>query len=621
MGYYILNEKTHSIRRKQSILSYGVGAMIDFPSQVLMNSSHEFWGAYDTLHDERLEKLLNVKKFVTPKERISLVRFPEWYFCPSCRRFKSIYDWVAQNKKNLNMTFDEKKLNLIDELKCPFDNQKLIPARIVTICEQGHIDDFPWIKWVHAKNKKGFKDVCNNPDLNWITGATPKSGLEGVEIECKACGARASLQSAFNYDTHGRFKNIFEELTNETSIAFRCEGKHPWKNTKEVCNCFPKTVQRGASSVYFPNTISSLLIPPYSDEINESIENTSNYDVLVNNIAEKENDISDHETLKKKIIDLIDSRITNIAKEIRRENEQAEIRQILLRKFIKNDSEQDLIMYRLDEYNALLGKNHQKQDKSFIVKRQNIADYDIPGIKSISLVHRLKEVTALTGFSRIQPKTEKMPGFVDIRASNTYPAIATYGEGIFIEFDIEILEEHFKNNSLIERGTTLKMNYNKSLFGQSRNILVDSKFVFLHTISHALIKELGNSSGYSTASIRERIYYGKANDANMCGILIYTTSGDEYGTLGGLVRLGFKDRLSIIFKNALHSIVSCSNDPVCSHSNGQGWESLNLAACHSCMLLPETSCEYNNSLLDRVLLVGLMDQSELGFFDNWMIKD
>jgi hypothetical protein len=45
-----------------------------------------------------------------------------------------------------------------------------------------------------------------------------------------------------------------------------------------------------------------------------------------------------------------------------------------------------------------------------------------------------------------------------------------------------------------------------------------------------------------------------------------------------------------------------------------GTTGLNLAACHACVMLPETSCEHNNVLLDRALLVGTPEDPTLGFF-------
>ena len=41
---------------------------------------------------------------------------------------------------------------------------------------------------------------------------------------------------------------------------------------------------------------------------------------------------------------------------------------------------------------------------------------------------------------------------------------------------------------------------------------------------------------------------------------------------------------------------------------------MNLAACHACGLLPETSCEVFNMFLDRAVVTGTHEQPEIGFF-------
>ena len=45
-------------------------------------------------------------------------------------------------------------------------------------------------------------------------------------------------------------------------------------------------------------------------------------------------------------------------------------------------------------------------------------------------------------------------------------------------------------------------------------------------------------------------------------------------------------------------------------------ESLNLAACHACVLLPETSCELGNTILDRAMLIGTPEKPSIGFFTD-----
>ena len=102
----------------------------------------------------------------------------------------------------------------------------------------------------------------------------------------------------------------------------------------------------------------------------------------------------------------------------------------------------------------------------------------------------------------------------------------------------------------------------------------------------------------------------------MSGIFIYTASGDSEGTMGGLVRQGYADTFPGIFKKAMEESMTCSNDPVCSLSMGQGRDSLNLSACYSCCLIPETSCEEFNIFLDRGTIVGTYENREMGFYSK-----
>ncbi len=78
--------------------------------------------------------------------------------------------------------------------------------------------------------------------------------------------------------------------------------------------------------------------------------------------------------------------------------------------------------------------------------------------------------------------------------------------------------------------------------------------------------------------------------------------------------MGNPGYLEKIIINAIENAKWCSADPVCIQTNGQGPESGNLAACYNCALLPETSCENGNRLLDRALVTGELDMPETGYF-------
>ena len=142
--------------------------------------------------------------------------------------------------------------------------------------------------------------------------------------------------------------------------------------------------------------------------------------------------------------------------------------------------------------------------------------------------------------------------------------------------------------------------------------------MMIHTLAHAMIKELTFSCGYGSAALRERLYCNIENpNLPMNGILIYTASGDSEGTLGGLVREADPGRFERLVEDALRRSQWCSNDPVCMESPGDGAASSNLAACHGCVLLPETSCEEGNRLLDRGLLVGSRSRNRSIRFFLW----
>jgi hypothetical protein len=134
--------------------------------------------------------------------------------------------------------------------------------------------------------------------------------------------------------------------------------------------------------------------------------------------------------------------------------------------------------------------------------------------------------------------------------------------------------------------------------------------VLLHTLAHVLINEWSLDAGYPTAALRERLY----SDEEMAGLLIYTATSDSAGSLGGLVAQGEPERLAGTIRSAIRRSSWCSADPLCIESEASGTGGINLAACHACVMLPETSCEHNNILLDRALLVGTPEDPHLGFF-------
>ena len=621
-----LNRVTHGLRVSQLIYQYGPGGMVDFPDQTLMTAAPEYWAEQvERIHDERLERALKVDYFGMPSSEegkqmgVSYVRFPEWYFCPKCRSFKPIGEWVREYQKSKRAR--EKDPDMVKNIRCPKCWQPLVVSRIVNVCENGHIDDFPWVEWVHARSYKG-REVCSNPRLKMMTASSSSEGLEGISVVCEYCNAKATLSGAFDKDI---FSRLYEKWKGK--YDFTCSGRHPWKHTCEKCAAFPRTMQRGSSSIYFPVTVASLVIPPYSSLLTSQIEESAAFARCRDMISSTKDLPGVPPEMKLMIIqNQINSGAESIAFEIGSDKDT--VAEILRRKWMQGDTEEEVsdFSYRAEEYDALSGRthvHHEDYDGDFIRESTDPARYNLPFVKSVSLITKVREVIALIGFTRINPQDSELSAtrplsFVSIKEKKTnwYPAYQVRGEGIFIEFNEEDIDSWAADHPEVRRrAEQLNQNYARSMFGDKHPRKISAKYLLLHTLSHLLIKQLSFECGYGIASLKERIYSGETTDGKqMAGILIYTAGGDSEGTLGGLVRQGRHDIFPRVFRKAIETARICSGDPVCSLSNGQGRDSLNLAACYSCALIPETSCEDFNAFLDRGVVVGTMKRPDMGFF-------
>jgi hypothetical protein len=237
------------------------------------------------------------------------------------------------------------------------------------------------------------------------------------------------------------------------------------------------------------------------------------------------------------------------------------------------------------------------------------------------LAKRLRAVTALVGFCRTVEIVEDGQGDrapLCRGAPRFVPASEVRGEGIFIELQDAEVERW------VERHTAL----NEAMMGahaayrRARQVEPATagypglKLVLLHTFSHALMRQLALECGYAAASINERIYANDDPAAGplMAGVLLYTAAPDSEGTLGGLVRMGERARLTRLIRRALDDARLCSSDPLCAE-HAPDARGLHGAACHACGFAPETSCELGNRYLDRRTLVGTVASSD-GFFER-----
>jgi hypothetical protein len=262
----------------------------------------------------------------------------------------------------------------------------------------------------------------------------------------------------------------------------------------------------------------------------------------------------------------------------------------------------------------------------FQVSQESVPVDISPWVERVARVTRLREVRALRGFTRLTPPesvSREDERICDLAADsniNWLPAVEVRGEGIFLELADDAVTSWEQQPKVEERAAELDtrwQEYFRQRFDAEPDREITPRFLLVHSLAHALMRQLTVECGYSTASLRERLYVGH-DEMDMAGLLIYTATTDADGTLGGLSRQGEAQRIAPLLEDAIEAMEWCSSDPLCITGQLAISEPMNMAACHCCQLAPETSCEEFNRFLDRAMLVGTPEQPEIGYFRSML---
>lgn len=706
------------VRKTQAIAPFGPGAIVDFPGPISLihvgldaypfepsNPDHEEFVISD---EARLSRRLHVGYFVEPMEyraprrgikqrnsgiTLPFLRFPLWHQCPRCGILhKSEYHRRDAPKCRGPIGTGADKGGEHPERVC-------IQVRFITVCESGHISDFPWCEWIVPEGHEPFKPVIGKRWLRMnASGSASASGitvvaeeLSGPKTISQVHGPK-TLGMIFGGPTH---PNEGEEGKRSPlgNMGISCCGDNPVlglgtrNRPAEECGRQLWVVLKNASNLYYPSVVSSIFIPSLEDEsLQPDILNATQNEQLCLHMFDQMRNSDDGLLTKQQATRSLQRYFKHLITDQNVEELQRAANTHLLRRFLDLDStarsylsqvEQlgpitvehyknvcDMLVwsidpnlflakeelgtvhkppqefssqfaqdqfedeaYKFDEYEIFIRDVQSGRPKVDLdVSAKNIADYpDWFGEKfaRISQLHKLRETRAFTGFSRIfshgMTELEKRALFTTNRDQDWLPAVIVRGEGIFFEFSKDSLDAWYERNyaileereSILTRGQADYLRISENSIGR-----LNAKKVMIHTFAHILINELIFDCGYGSASLRERLYCSSLTNPEMNAVLIYTAAGDTEGSMGGLVRQGEADRLPQLIESAVLRASWCSSDPVCIESTGQGPSGLNLAACHSCALLPETSCEMMNLQLDRAMLVGTPSNPDLGFFSD-----
>lgn len=518
------------------------------------------------------------------------------------------------------------------QLNDPTIYRPLTPVPLVLICENGHVSDIDWYKYFCARldgkkvdDENGFDLFgypCDNHcggdkdhQLKWIQNRN-QSESWGT-LKCEHCQKSVSLAGIMNLKPFCRGERPWDPVPGQN-----------WIPTHEQCTkgherSIMQVAMVTSNSIYYASSQSSLYVPLSwisqgvvtlqgdALECLEEIKNKYSRKLRSNSELTKEDYILSLGDLVKYAedegYDIADSEAIAIANE-----------------FLGISNEIDVVKtYRLDEFKVFV--NHDKTPEpnpKFEFNDIDVDKFEHANLKEKFLKIKQVPMLAITstqlGFGRVKmPSPKLVNGQVvysneqirpiysgNINDVKVLPANQIYGEGIFFAFDSQKVNLWSQQHSLEKYyRTTLESGSMGEFLVSEMEMYGRAKFYLLHTFSHIIMKELEFSCGYPTASLSERLYYSD----EMCGVLIYTADGAE-GSMGGLVWQGQPKLIENIILSALQRATDCSADPLC-WENSDG---LNKAACFSCAMVSETSCEQGNMGLDRRALVD----PDFGYFKD-----
>jgi hypothetical protein len=589
--------------------AFGVGAIVDLPNFSVIVAGLDDW---NTMHAAELveERLVADVARIHPKARkllsapwleetrspfdewarvgVPVLPFPRWMRCSACNLLASIDSGLF----DLRLGYFPDKARYVHEV-CPRSKSATaVPARFVVACRNGHIDEFPWREFVH-RDSGGECPTGRQRYVMLDVGSGARS--TDVIVRCEECKAFGIMTQAFG------------EGANQ--VLPRCRGRHAHLRRFDAdCSQRMRAMLLGASNSWFAMTRSALSIPTSEDPVKQAV--TELWPKLAGSAvpldAKEKLEVAVAMSPELKRLSAYPLAEVWASIEERREGVPAQA------------DDADLLA---PEWRVLTDAHRAPRSRDFQLGHPSPLG-GIPGVTEVVPVERIREVVALVGFTRIDGPDSGVADDADqalsapmARSEITWvPSAEVRGEGIFIRLPEERVaewEDKVAGKPAMECLREALQTWRTDRGLDAATGWRGARYVLLHTLAHALINELALECGYAAASIRERIY---TRDGEMAGVLLYTAAPDAEGTLGGLVSLARPEPFARLLVQTLRNADLCASDPMCaSHEPDAHEVVLHAAACHACLFVPETSCEWGNRMLHRSVLTETLARHGIAY--------
>lgn len=577
--------RAQPIRPTQFITTYGPGALLEGPGGPRVILALDQSGLFDSesprnyqIQEPALSAILpdraqifrlptNAERNLTDMEPVyQTAPFPRWSLCvthdilyrarlegvekgcPKCKSFRTKYQAYEEARKEA--------------------------IRFVVACPAGHLDEVPWDRLMkHSRD-------CRPEHLMWQGSG---GSLRSVLIKCPECEAAANLGDAYQR-------------------PLRCRGARPEaRQFSSDCKEEARITQRGAANLFVPEVQSAVTIPRLDTSLHQALADPSIRGALM--MLQQTTGLQDPKAVRAHLQTMEQMLPPSVIHELAKYSDEVVL--AAARDVVAASFPQDAEQARSNEFREL-----QKAATSghppgppgqlgappdFEVIRHDVTFADLGNFRlRIAPISRLRVVMVQTGYRRMGGTTLVSSEY---RSGNTlwFPGAELFGEGLFLDLAPAPGSESASDHPAVgpEWSRWLER------FRESRRPADHPVYVWWHTLSHRLIRALSIDSGYSSASVRERVYLRVEGERAVGGVLLYAIQPGGDGTLGGLIALA--SVFPSVLARAVADLDNCSNDPLCEETTiHQG--RVNGAACYACCLVSETSCEARNRSLDRLVL-------------------
>ena len=544
--------------------------------QFAQNTARQAFLKQYEIRDPELESACGVSKFYQPPRaseddrntfewQIPVIVFPRSAICENFR--------CGTINNKMTDTGLEAECELCDPVSSGRRKRRYRQkqAPIFLVCPDGHIDEIKW--------DAGFEhgDNCTGGPLR----ASLTGSIRSPRVQCPGCEKVAGLPK-----------------------SHPCTGARPWIPgiANENCQQEMFVVDRTSVQTYYPQNKTSIHVPAKS-----GIDNAIIDWILIDNsydFIDPNNDAH---------IGALNNRLTAAGFLVDSASTKLHIEHVKIVTAIDYAPDDwDFLKARAHELDILTSLNPQfvNPDSKFLeFHNANIStlDPELFGAKGlfeqVVAVTRLTETRVQDGFVRWKPvEITSDAGHMLLwghhRSADTWlPAYRAHGEGILFVLN---------SNRIAKWAALFGIQDPMNNLGEPRALSYPG--VLAHSLAHLIMTRLSHDCGYPLPSISDRVY--DLPDGRHA-FLVYTSESDIMGTLGGLVEFGEGPKLEELVRESLQDALWCSQDPVCI---GRVVDSSTkrAACCHKCLYLPETSCEWMNTYLDRATIIGNSDRRLTG---------